>query len=130
LWIKNIKVQEDRYNSIHTWGTVQFSMTDFYPQEDECKYLLMKIVEQAIRDYINLEKCIVPTEVQYYESSQDFLFDDECRIQYGDFLLSFTDILHTLGLEVDWFRKKVIELKRTKSEVPDMATALYKKKRK
>lgn len=90
----------------------------------------MKVIEQSIRDYINLEKCVVPIEVQHFESARDFLFDDDYKIQYGEREMGLVDILHVLGLEADWFREKVKWLKESKSEVPDLARAMYKKERK
>ena len=117
----------NRYGDTHYWGRSKFILTEFYPQEDECKFLLMKVIEQSIRDYINLDKCIAPVEIQHFESARDFLFDDEYRIQYGERELGFVDVLHILSLEIDWIREKVIGLKEAKAEVPELSRKAYTK---
>lgn len=109
------------------WGRRKFILTEFYPQEDECKFLLMKMIEQSIRDYINLEKCIAPIEIQHFESARDFLFDDEYTIQYGEREIGLVDVLHILSLEIDWFREKVTGLKVARAEVPELTRSLYRK---
>jgi hypothetical protein len=83
---------------------------DFTVSHDETRMLMLKIIEQAIRDYVNLRKSTVPIEVQYWESARDFLFDPEYRIDWGEFELDIEDILDYLSLDYDWFKRKLIEL--------------------
>ncbi len=104
----------DRYTKPHTWGNVTFELEYFVPQQDECQFLLMKVVEQSVRDYINLEHSTIPIEQQYHTTATGFIFDDDYRIDCGGLIMSFEDVLSTLNSEVDWFRQKVRRLKETK----------------
>jgi hypothetical protein len=117
----------NRYGDTHLWGRRKFILTEFHPQEDECKFLLMKVIEQSIRDFINLEKCIAPIEIQHFESARDFLFDDEYRIHYGEGEIGLEDVLHILSLDIDWFREKVTGLKVARAEVPELSRSMYRK---
>lgn len=93
---------------------MEFTLTYFEPHDDECRYLLIKMVEQAVRDFINLEFSKVPIEKTYYETAVGFLFDDNYRIDYGGQELSFSDVLDCLDMEVIWFRERVVKLKERK----------------
>lgn len=66
------------------------------------------MIEQAIRDYFNLSRSIVPIEVQFFESASGFLFDDDYLIQWGDYQISLENILNYLQIDIDWFRSKLL----------------------
>lgn len=86
--------------------------TDYPPVEnDEARYLILKIVEQAIRDFISLSKSSIPIERGYYETACGFLFDDEYRIDYGDEEKSLKELLEIIDIQLDWFREHVVKLK-------------------
>lgn len=86
--------------------------TDYPPAEiDEARYLILKIIEQAIRDYISLSKSCAPVERDYYETACEFLFNDEYRINYGDEEKSLKELLEILSIELAWFRERVVKLK-------------------
>ncbi len=106
-----------RYTEVHEWGNTRFTLTYFEPQHDECKFLLMKVVEQAVRDFINLEFSTIPIEKVYYESATGFLFDTDYRIDYGGHEMSFSDVLDCLDMEAIWFREQVSKLKERKRKL-------------
>jgi hypothetical protein len=81
------------------------------PQLDECKYLLLKIVEQAVRDYLSLSKCSTLYDRSTYETACSFLFDNDYKIDYGGEERSLRDILDFLDIDIDWFRERVMKLK-------------------
>ena len=71
---------------------------DFVVNKDETKILLLKILEQAIRDYNNLAKSKIPIEIGYFETAKDFLFNREHFIFWGDLEINIVDILDYLYL--------------------------------
>lgn len=85
------------------------------PNIQECKILLLKIVEQAVRDYINIDlSTATPKFIEIQEEAKDFLFDDTYAIQWGDIELTLEKITAILDIDVLWFRKKI--LTKTKKE--------------
>ena len=110
--------EEDRYIKLHRWGKVEFRLGSFSPAQDDCRYLLIKIIDQAIRDYINLEKSTVPIDQQYYDTAINFLFDNKYRIDYGGKEMSFEDMLSAIDIEseVAFYRKRVEIMKKLKIE--------------
>ena len=81
------------------------------PELDECRILILKIVEQSVRDYVSLERSPAPIDQYYYQTAYLFIFQDEYRIHWGNTTKSLTDLLDLLDLDVDWFRMRVKELK-------------------
>lgn len=80
-------------------------------KEDECKYLILKVVEQAIKDYLRLEKSVLPNEEKYYQKACQFLFDDEYYIQYGNSEKNLEELLDLVDIDISWLRRKVVKLK-------------------
>ena len=56
------------------------SWNDGLPELDECRYLILKIIEQAVRDYISLEDSSAPIDQYFYNTAYRFLFDDRYKI--------------------------------------------------
>jgi hypothetical protein len=88
-----------------------------YPAEDECRHLLLKIIEQAVRDFINLRSDdITSAEKLARETAKGLLFDDDFLIDWGGISLDLERILALWDLEVDWFRERVLRLEKIKIE--------------
>lgn len=81
------------------------------PHIDECRYLILRMIEQSVRDYLSLEHSSAPTEKIYYESACDFIFNDKYILDYGGEERSIKDFLFILGIDLVWFREKVVRLK-------------------
>jgi len=106
------------------------------PHIDECRHLVLKIVEQAVRDFLSLSRSSAPIERKYYESACYFLFDDNYRIDYGGVDKSLRDLLDILDYDIEWFRERVVKLKdkriqeskdkRTQNEVNYIEEQHYK----
>jgi hypothetical protein len=84
------------------------------PHIDECRHLILKIIEQAIRDYLALENSSIPTDQYYYEIACQFIFDDEYLIDYGGTDKSFRELLDILKIDIDWLRERIIRLKNSR----------------
>ena len=84
------------------------------PQIDECRYLILKIIDQAVRDYLSLENSSAPIDQFYYDSACQFLFDDTYAIDYGGVDKTLKDLLDILDINSQWFRERVVKLKDKK----------------
>lgn len=82
---------------------------------EECCFLLLKVVEQAIRDYSLLEYSNLPYKDFYWQTARDFLFDDDYFLDWGDLKLNLGRICEILNyseksfLDIDWVRRKTKE---------------------
>lgn len=94
----------DRYDKDYTYGDVKFHLSDFAPDIEECRILMMKVLEQAIRDYISLSNSELPNDRETWESARDFLYDEEYRFKWGDLELSTEEFLDILDLDISWVR--------------------------
>jgi len=88
--------------------TLEEELEEYAVHKDETNIIFLKIIEQAIRDYFNLSKSCIPIEMQYYESASGFLFDNDYFIQWGGFEIDLDDILDYVGIDQEWFRKKLL----------------------
>lgn len=88
--------------------------TDQSPPLDECRYLILKIIEQAVRDYLSLGQSIAPIEQYYYETACEFIFNDTYTIDYGGKDKTLQDLLDIVDISLPWFRQRVIRLKDQK----------------
>ena len=86
-------------------------VVDFYrslPEVDECRFLIKKILEQAVRDFIAFRNAKTASEQYTFITAACFLFDDEYRVDWGGEEMSLQDLLDWVDLEADWVRKKAI----------------------
>lgn len=97
---------DDRYEKEHSYGEVKFFLSDYTPNIEEVRFLLMKVIEQAVRDYCSLSNAELPAEKLLWETAKGFIFDDDYRICWGDKEYSFEDILNILDLDIAWFREQ------------------------
>lgn len=98
---------KNRYNRSYTYENVTFSLDYYTPTLEQCKYLMLKVIEYAVRDYCSLESADLPSEKEAYQLASNFLFDDNYRFMWGDWELSFEDMLDILDLNLDWTRKQI-----------------------
>lgn len=89
------------------------------PNFEEAQYLFLKIIEQAIRDYINLAGATRPADSFNYHTAVGFLFDDDYLISYGGKDLSLEQILAILEIDIDWFRRKIGGLRMKTDRISD-----------
>lgn len=89
--------------------------TDDCPQLDECRYLILKLIEQAVRDYLSLEHSSAPIERYYYETACEFIFNSDYVIDYGGRDKTLQDLLDIMDIDIHWFRERVIRLKDKKT---------------
>jgi hypothetical protein len=92
---------------------------EFYrsmPEIDECRYLIKKVLEQAVRDFVAFKDKTSATEKYDYETAVCFLFDDTYRVDWGGREMSLQDLLDWVDIEVEWVRKKALETRKRKQK--------------
>ena len=97
---------QNRHDRDHQYGSVVFHLSNYRPEPEQCKFLMFKILESAVRDYRSLVASDLPNEKAAWELARDFLFDDEYRFTWGDWELSFIEFLSILDLDVHWVREQ------------------------
>jgi hypothetical protein len=80
---------------------------DYIVETDETKIIFLKIIEQSIRDYINLKDSKAPIEMQYFLTANDFLFSKDYFIDWGPHEIRLLEILQYLSIDPDWFDRKL-----------------------
>lgn len=111
----NDKELDQRYSSSHFYGKIEFVLIDYYPDIEEAKFLMLKVLEQAIRDYISLEKVNIPNSNMLWEQARDFLFEDDYCISWGEMVITLTDLLDILDMDIEWVRMKTKKKYREKN---------------
>jgi len=105
----------DRYDKWHQLGDVKFYLDSYTLNYEEACFVLMKVVEQAIRDYCFLEWANIPYKKWHWETAKDFIFEDDYFIAWGDLELTLGNICEILAytekscIDVDWIRRKAKE---------------------
>jgi hypothetical protein len=80
------------------------------PEEDECRKIILEVIKQAVRDYQNLANTKDTKEKEIFEETIDFLFDDEYYFFWGDKEIKLKDLLEIIGIDLIYFREKILEL--------------------
>ena len=83
---------------------------------DECQYVILKIINQAVHDYLTLYNSANIVDKNYYDIACKFLFDDNYKINYGGKYKSLHDLLLLVSINIDWLRKAVIKRMQVKIE--------------
>jgi hypothetical protein len=99
----------ERYNRTYTHGTATFELSYYVPNIEECRFLILKVVEQSVRDYLSLFGSNLPNDIAIWETAVGFIFDSEYKIVWGNMELSLEDYLGIVDIDVDWFRERISE---------------------
>jgi hypothetical protein len=96
----------DRYNKTYTHNGVEFYLSDYILNPEECRYIILKVLDQAIRDYCSLHSSELPNEKFAFATANAFLFDDEYRIGWGEKEFSTEEFLMFVDLDLEWVREQ------------------------
>lgn len=103
-------MSSNRYNTWYKIGNNGlFFLAEHTPNLEECRLVLLKIIEQAKRDLINYADATLSVKREIWEEARQFLFDDDYLIMWGDQEMSLQHIGQILGLEVQWMREKLVK---------------------
>jgi len=67
------------------------------------------MVKQTVRDYCNLYNSTRVLDLDVFLEAQSFIFDDNYITKWGGKERNLRDFLDIIGVEIEWFRKKVEE---------------------
>jgi hypothetical protein len=99
-----------RYNKYYLINNhIKYFLGEVFPDLQECKFLLFKVLEQAVRDYTSINIRDYNNGQLIWEDARTFLFDDDYLIDWGDLVLSLSDICSVLEIDITWFRDKTLE---------------------
>ena len=97
---------DDRYNRQHAYGEVKFYLSFYTPDEEQCRMLMLKLLEQSVRDYCSLEGSQLANEQLIWEEAKAFLFDNDYHFYWGEYDFTLESFLDILDLNVDWVREQ------------------------
>ncbi len=97
----------DRYNHWHHHNDVEFWLPYYSPNIEECRFLILKIVEQSIRDYISLFGSNISSEKALWDTAYGFIFDDEYRIMWGNTEMGTEDLVGIVDVDIHYLRERV-----------------------
>ena len=87
-------------------GEVKFHLSDYMPNEEQCRILMLKVLEQAVRDYCSLASSKLSNEQQMWEEARAFLMDRDYLFRWGKYELTLESFLDILDLDVNWVREQ------------------------
>lgn len=98
---------EDRYDKFYTYKEVEFYLSSYLPNEEECRIIILKIVEQASRDYLSLHDAKSVTLQYTWETARDFIFKKTHLIGWGNRKISPAYLLSLIDMDIEWLRRKI-----------------------
>jgi len=100
---------KDRYDKEYEYKGVQFYLSDCTPNREECRIIILKIIEQASRDYLSLYKGKTAALQHNWETARDFIFKDTHIINWGGTIVSPAQLMELVDIDIDWLRRKTNE---------------------
>lgn len=102
-------MEEERYNITHDCNGVKFVLEDFQPDPEESRILIYKLLEQAIRDYVQLYKSEFSHEKYAWITAKAFLFDDDYLLEWGSWTMCPEELLEVINIDLSWLRIQIIK---------------------
>lgn len=94
----------ERYDRTYEYGTVSFYLENFLPDMEECRILMLKVLEQTIRDYITLDPSKSQNDFNVWDNARSFLFEEDYFFMWGDKEITTETFLDILDLNIKWIR--------------------------
>lgn len=94
-----------RYDRDYLYGSIMFHLSNFEIPPDQSRFLLLKIVEQAVRDYTT-EGIDTSADKEIWESARDLIYNDEYYFDWGDWVINLEEALDLLNIDISWFRSQ------------------------
>jgi len=109
-------------------SAVEFGYNDEIP-EDEVRYLLLRLLEQSMKDYMSLGDNLTKNNQEYFDTAESFLFDKEHYVQWGEYEINCDFVLEYLDIDEEWFYKKleVIKIEKQKERLAKKKKRCLKK---
>lgn len=97
---------DDRYNKLYKDGKTEFFLSDYQLAEDEARFVILKVLEQSVRDYCTLYNAESQREKDDWESAKGFLFDDDYTVDWGEWEITPEELLDLVDLDINWVREQ------------------------
>jgi hypothetical protein len=97
---------DERYDRQHMYGDVKFYLSFYTPDEEQCRMLMLKLLEQSVRDYCSLSASQLGNEQLIWQEARAFLFDNEYQFNWGEYELTLESFLDIIDLDIDWVREQ------------------------
>ena len=98
---------KNRYNRTYVYKNIKFYLSDYTLNEEECKLIILKLTEQASRDYLTLYKAESPALQAIWETAKEFIFNDDYLMSWGHKNMTPTHLLNLVDIDIEWLRRKV-----------------------
>jgi hypothetical protein len=79
------------------------------PNIQECHYLILQVINQAIKDYEHYRNKTREDDKAIFESARAFLFDDDYCFDWGDHQVNLDYLCSLIDIEIGWLRNKIVE---------------------
>jgi hypothetical protein len=79
------------------------------PNFQECEYLILQVINQAIKDYEHYRNRTKEEDKEIFESARDFLFEDSYYFYWGDQQVNLSYLCSLIDIDINWLRNKIIE---------------------
>ena len=108
----------DRYDKVYEYKDVQFYLSSYTPDPEECRIIILKIIEQASRDYLSLHKGKTAALQYTWQTARDFIFKDKYLINWGGRVTTSAELMELVDIDINWLRRKMRE-RFTKTQKED-----------
>lgn len=102
-------MEEQLVPRIYYLGIKEFELPDVYPDIEQCRLILLKVIHHAIKDYKNYRQAATVSEKRIADSAYSFLFNDLHRISWGNLELNLSDITDILDIDIIWLRENIVK---------------------
>jgi hypothetical protein len=100
---------KDRYDKTYDYKGIEFYLSDYTPDPEECRMIILKIIEQASRDYLSLYKGKTSALQQTWETARDFIFKENYLMNWGGRIMTPAQLMELVDIDIDWLRRKMNE---------------------
>ena len=100
---------KDRYDKTYKYKGIEFYLSDYSPNTEECRLVILKVIEQTSRDYLSLYNSKTSALQYTWETARDFIFSDRYYINWGNQIVSPTHLLQLVDIDIEWLRRKMRE---------------------
>lgn len=101
---------------VYKLGKKTFELPTVYPNLEECRLVFFKVIQRAIRDYINFYGLHKTASKHVADSAKTFLFSDSYKISWGNMRLSLEDITDILDIDLCWLRENILRKEKLAQE--------------
>lgn len=99
----------DRYDKAYYYKEIEFYLSDYTPNPEECRIIILKIIEQASRDYLSLYKGKTAALQYTWETARSFIFEDKYIMYWGGKITTPAQLMELVDVDIHWLRRKMRE---------------------